>query len=101
MLVMYLMTLKRNRRGRAVMFAYEYSFSDLVRAFEFALVDFRTRYPREWYVTFDSIILLSGVDCSDAGDRRLCSRAMQVLRKRWLCSYSRRHREWMIYRRNF
>ncbi len=79
-----------------MVFAYEYSFPDLVQSLEFALVDFRTRHPREWYVTFDSIILLSGVDCSDIGDRRLCSRAMQVLRKRWLCHYSKRHRAWML-----
>ena len=75
------------------MFAYEYSFSELVRSLEFALVDFKTSHPREWYVSFESLILLSGVDCSD---RRRCSRAMQVLRKRWLCRYSKRHRAWMI-----
>ncbi len=28
------------------MFAYEYSFSELVRAMEFALVDCKTRWPR-------------------------------------------------------
>lgn len=82
--------------GGLLVFAHEYSFPDLIRALEFALVDFKTQNPREWYVTFDSLILLSGVDCSDIGDRRLCSRAMQSLRKRWLCRYSKRHRAWMI-----
>lgn len=78
------------------MFAYEYLFSDLVESLEFALVDFKTRCPREYYITFDSILLLSGVECSDIGDRRRCSRAMQVLRRKSLCRYSRRHREWMV-----
>jgi hypothetical protein len=79
------------------MFAYEYSFSELVRAMEFALVDCKTRWPREVFFPFDSIVLFSRVECSDIGDRRLCSRAMQVLRKRRLCSFSKRHREWMIH----
>lgn len=79
------------------MFAYEYSFSELVQAMEYALVDCKTRRPREWFVSFDSILLASTVEFSDDGDRRLCSRAMQVLRKRRLCSYSKRHREWMLH----
>lgn len=81
------------------MFAYEFSFSELVQAFEFALVDYKTRYPRRDWVSFDSLILLSNVECSDIGDRRRCSRAMQVLSKKWMCSYSRKHREWMIHSR--
>jgi hypothetical protein len=79
------------------MFAYECSFPELVQAFEFALVDCKTRWPREWFFPFDSIILFSRVECSDIGDRRLCSRAMQVLRKRRLCGFSKRHRKWWIY----
>jgi hypothetical protein len=79
------------------MFAYEYSFPELVLAFEYALVDCKTRWPREWCVPFDSIILFSGVECSDIGDRRRCSRVMQVLSKRRLCGYSKRNKAWAIY----
>jgi hypothetical protein len=79
------------------MFAYEYEFKELVQTLEFALVDYKTQFSERRWVSLDSILLISPIECSDMGDRRRCSRAMQVLRKKRLCSYSRRHKEWMIH----
>ena len=80
------------------MFAYEYSFSELVQEMEFTLVDCKTRCSGSWCLeSLNSIILASTVACSDIGDRRRCSRVMQVLQKRFRCRYSPRNRKWWIF----
>lgn len=47
--------------------------------------------------TFERCLILAGIDISDSHDGELCSRAMQLLRRRGECRYSRRDRAWYFY----
>lgn len=42
----------------------------------------------------ESLVCLSGIHISDSGDGQLCSRGMQVLKRRGLVWYRRSYRQW-------
>lgn len=48
-------------------------------------------------VLFENCLLYAGIDISDGCDSRLCSQAMQILKRRGECRYSRRRRTWEFY----
>lgn len=49
------------------------------------------------HVLFAACMFRSGLSVFDAGDMRIFSTALQILRRRGVCRYSRRKRAWEFY----